>query len=479
MTLFKKNTNVVDYLYAASSKHPCSEFLRDYPYGITYRHFLNRVEELVNSFKNIISCKVIAISMNKSVDFYACLAMSWKLNKIVVPINKSWSKDRIHSILKSSGTGVFISDECQHLENEINIFSSIFINFYPRESANTLEKDNIAYILYTSGTTGLPKGVPISHNSLCSYIKGISKIIQFNPYKDCLTNIFEPNFDLFFHDLLLAWYYSCPLTPINVNQPFSILKKIKENRVTCWFSVPSLIPLIKLTCKELTHLNNIRISLFCGEPLLLEDCKTWSELTNSKEIFNLYGPTEATIACYIHQLTQSELNGSGSGYVKIGRPIGDTTEHLNKLNSNLYELTIGGPQVFSGYISSDKECFIKSGSSIYYKTGDLVSVDCNGNLEFKGRTDRQVKILGKRIELESIERDLRDLNRNSNIFIKPYFDTNKKICTGVSIYYKEIQGKSLVTAHCELLNDLTIKMVKKINSIPRNSNGKVDYHEFN
>lgn len=279
-----------------------------------------------------------------------------------------------------------------------------------------LKDSEVAYILYTSGSTGNPKGVPITHKNAISYLDNISKIIEIKP-TDITSQTFELIFDLSVHDLFLTWRNGACLIPFGKMDLMNPIKTVKENSITVWFSVPALI--MYLSSKEMlvdNYLDTIRLSLFCGEPLPVSATEKWSKCVCRNDIYNIYGPTECTIAITYYQYKNIE-EVSNLDVVPIGEIFDGHDMLIRNLATNEYssnigdegELLLAGDQVAMGYVKNPEQtskAFKEVNGRIFYHTGDVVRLDDKTGLHYLDRIDNQVKINGHRIELNEVNNAL-------------------------------------------------------------------------
>ena len=160
--------------------------------------------------------------------------------------------------------------------------------------------DDIAYILFTSGSTGRPKGVPVLHRNVDAYLRFVHDRYAFTR-DDVFSQTFDLTFDLAMFDLFAAW--GCGGTLVCVPpQAIAALKEfIGHHGITVWFSSPSVIALARRRGLEAATLPTLRLSLFCGEPLLRHDAADWQAAAADSRVENLYGPTELTISCSVYR----------------------------------------------------------------------------------------------------------------------------------------------------------------------------------
>jgi amino acid adenylation domain-containing protein len=278
-----------------------------------------------------------------------------------------------------------------------------------------------AYLLFTSGSTGEPKGVAVTNANLCAYLDFVCRFFGYEP-EDCHTQTFELTFDLSVHDMMCAWTTGGALVPIVGPDLLSPARIVKRENITCWFSVPALGLIMQRTrALRPDLLQSLRVSLFCGEALPASLAEQWQLAAPNSIVENLYGPTEATIAFTRHRW---DANASPSqcryGFVSLGKAFPDlrtaiaTPDGLSLDGETKGELWLAGAQVTPGYLGSAQqsaERFCEHGSmpgTIWYRTGDIVERGSDGMLYFVGREDDQIKFRGHRISLLEIENALRE-----------------------------------------------------------------------
>jgi amino acid adenylation domain-containing protein len=353
-------------------------------------------------------------------------------------------------------------------------------------TASNAPEDEV-YVLFTSGSTGEPKGVPISHSNLMAYLKHSLHYYALEPGHRH-SQIFSQVFDLSVHDLLVTLCSGATLCiPEPAEQMFPH-KYIQKRNLTHWFSTPSSI----LTMKKLKLLGpacfpNLQQSIFCGEPLTYAQVILWREAAPNSVIENLYGPTEATIAFTRYSVDDDidTLKGRESHtVVSIGKPMPGckvAVENAGILQSEGEgELLLSGEQVCAGYLgdpATSEDKFISRDQTIWYKTGDRVKLSRDGAMAFRGRVDSQVKIRGHRVELAEIESVVRKVTGGqwAAAFLESKRDTgNQKIILCLDAAVKITESELI----CELAQYMPSYMVPEVviflSNVPLNLNGKID-----
>ncbi|MGI9623516.1 MAG: amino acid adenylation domain-containing protein [Acidimicrobiales bacterium] len=287
-------------------------------------------------------------------------------------------------------------------------------------TATATESESVAYLLFTSGSTGQPKGVAVSHGNVSAFLDWAVDRYEVTEH-DRLSQMFDLTFDLSVFDMFVAWSAGAHLCCPTERELIHPGRFIKNSELTLWFSVPSVaLFMSKLRTLKPDSYPSLRWSLFCGEPLPLELAQQFGEASPNAVVENLYGPTELTIACTVHRLDNTSSELAVNGLVPIGEPFPSMSavvldEELREVSpGQVGELALTGPQVTLGYWQDSEKtasAFVEPPDleGVYYRTGDRVSQDAtDGPLVYLGRMDSQVKVSGHRVELGEIEAVLRE-----------------------------------------------------------------------
>jgi amino acid adenylation domain-containing protein len=365
----------------------------------------------------------------------------------------------------------------------------------PLQTLPATPADAIAYLLFTSGSTGQPKGVPITHANVVHFLEVNQRRYQLTT-EDRLTQTFDQTFDLSVFDLFMAWGSGaavCSMQPIHLLAPFRF---VRENGITVWFSVPSVAALLrKKNLLKPDSLPSLRWSLFCGEALPSATAEAWQAAAPNSVVENLYGPTELTIACTVYrwnpeQSPAESLNGMvpiGCPYDKLDAVIVD--EDLRPLPAGTEgELCVAGPQTFQGYwrdpAKTAERTFqrqLPTGEvATYYRTGDRVRYLPSGNLAYLGRMDHQVKVHGYRVELSEIEGVL---SRQPGVAsaVALGWPVEEGSAQGIVAFVSglEVDLDALMDAARQQLPVYMVpRTIYSVEAMPLNANGKIDRKEF-
>lgn len=352
-----------------------------------------------------------------------------------------------------------------------------------------IDGDDTAYLLFTSGSTGVPKGVAVSQSNAVAYMDYAARRFGIHARDRCSQN-FDLTFDLSVHDLFTCWDGGATLCPYP-EQTLTPATFVDELALTVWFSVPSVAMFAaKLGMLERGAFPTLRWSLFCGEALSASLAESWQLAASNSIVENLYGPTEATIAISYYRWDSAHSPAECvSGLVPIGWPfdgqqvcvVNEKLEPVPQGESG--ELCLGGSQVTRGYLNDPEKTarsFVRlkgTGEQPWYRTGDLVRQDKRGCLYYLGRRDFQVKINGYRVELQEIDLVLRQAAATELAVAIPW-PLSEGSASGIVGVLSGSDGTSdsEIIAACEarLPRYMVPNKIVHISQMPLNVNGKID-----
>ena len=431
------------------------------------------------------------------------------------PINPKYNDSRIKSMLGGSKIRYLVGDPNDISQLDPLLLESIKAQIIPEgrgqgsSSLNLIDEqtlasyktlpspisvsdDDLAYINYTSGSTGLPKGVMISHNNLQAFLRNMLTIYELNPgFRASQT--FDLSFDPSVSDIFFTWIAGGTLCVVPEKEMLIPTDFIVREKITFWNSVPSIANFMLKTGNlkpgsfpTLTH------SMFCGEQFPVDIAKAWRLAAPNSSIENLYGPTEATIYISRYSYSKNDENQSfKNNIVPIGRPfdghevalIDDKAERISGVDKG--EIVFSGPQLANGYLNdADKtaDSFVSFDwdiqGRIWYKTGDLGFFNSNNDLECTGRIDNQIKISGRRIEIGEIESALSNFEKTSGAVVVPLRNTSEIVIGCVAFVLVELSSADISVIRKESTKFLdSIFFPKKIcfiRAFPRSQSGKID-----
>jgi len=356
--------------------------------------------------------------------------------------------------------------------------------------APNVASNSIAYLLFTSGSTGQPKGVMVSHANVLHYVDYVSKRYGFTS-TDRISQTFDLTFDLSAHDMFVAWHNGacvcCP-TQKQLIKPGAF---VNDARLTVWFSVPSTAVFMRrLGVLKQGMYPQLRLSLFCGEALPVEIIRQWRLAAPNSVIENIYGPTELTIACTAYRWDDTNSPAEcEQGLVPIGEPFDDmdaliVNEELHEVEPDAAgELLMTGPQLCLGYWHDEEKtrrAFVavpgKAGA-YYYRTGDRVRRRGAGRpLLYLGRLDSQIKVLGHRVELGEVESAVRDVSGLDGVVALGWpMTASGADAIEVFLQTEEFDTKALLEAlRTRLPLYMVPRSIRLLRQFPLNANGKYD-----
>ncbi len=372
----------------------------------------------------------IGLLLEKSLPLYSAVLGCMMAGGVYVPLAPSYPADRLRLIaqLAEPTFVVFESESTAHTVFPEPSASFQLLHTTGVDNAAALGRfeaaevcqDDVAYILFTSGSTGVPKGVMVSHGNAVAFVQWAVAYCSIGP-QDRLSGHSDLNFDLSVFDTFGAFVSGAALAPVT-----ELMDKtapsgfIQRNQISIWFSVPSVLSSMSALSDLVSErLEALRFALFCGEPLLPGPVRAFMAAAPHVEVANLYGPTEATVACSAYKLLASPSANSDS--IPIGWKTQGTEVFVWHEDGRVAEIgesgeiVIAGDQVALGYWRNDLETSARFAidprghSGRCYLTGDIATVSADGPV-FKGRKDHQIKFRGWRIELGEIEHALARLD---------------------------------------------------------------------
>ncbi len=355
----------------------------------------------------------IGVFMERSIEIIVAILGVLKAGAAYIPLDPDYPEERIKFMIQDSEVPIILTlkalisqlpDKGSH---RTIILDDPSIYSISEDNTISVEPSNLAYIIYTSGTTGTPKGVMCTHQGVSNLVKAQNRIFHIKPGSKVLqfaSFSFDASVSEIFTTLSIgATLYMAPLEELIPGPP--LLNTLAEYEITHITLPPSTLAVMQY--RELPSLETLVVA---GESCPVEIAQTWRK---ERRFINAYGPSEATVCA-----TTMVCNGDNSITIPIGKPIDNVTLYIldDSLNpvpiGNPGQLYIGGMGVAVGYLKSpdpDREKFIPNPfkhtnrHNRLYKTGDIARLLPDGNFEFIGRADTQVKLRGFRIELSEIE----------------------------------------------------------------------------
>ena len=464
----------------------------------------------------------VALLLSKSAEALIAMFGTLKADCIYVPVDTSNPCPRIESILRQSECRCVVAEqssaqllselvtsgawpaatsllwvddgvdlpevvETHFSRDEIASFSSAYVLSHSNP-------DDAAHILFTSGSTGAPKGVVITHSNVVSFVQWAIKHFRIGS-GDRLSGHPPLHFDLSTFDIhgTIAAGAQIHLLPPEINLlPHRLAEFIRAAELTQWFSVPSALRhMAKFDVIGWNDFPALRRLLWCGERFSTPDLRYWMQRLPHVAFVNLYGPTEATIASSHYRVKQCPLDDQEE--IPIGTACdGESLLVLNEelkpaARGEIADLYITGVGLSPGYwrdASKTEQVFLQNPyspnpSSRIYNTGDLAKIGDDGSIYLVGRSDTQIKSRGYRIELGEIEAALSTIagiEEAATVAIEESSIEGKTVCCA----YVPLPGSGVVAATLkrQLTRLLPRYMIPArwmlLERLPHNGNGKVD-----
>jgi amino acid adenylation domain-containing protein len=441
---------------------------------------------------------LVGLDTTPSLETVIGLLAILKAGGAYVPLNPSDPASRIRTIIEDSSMRLVLTSgksELSALQGgpvelvsiaarraEIADFASADLD----AQALGLKPGNLAYVIHTSGSTGRPKGVMVEHRNIANYAQHC--IEQFG-LEEGAGSLVATTLSF---DLALTGFYPPLLCgrPVHLLPEDRTLTHLKDELLKAQGISP-----LKLTPTHVAMLNDllgdrelhdhVDTLVLGGELLRAELIEAWQRRAPRTKIFNHYGPTETTVGCLVHR-----VEGVVSGNVPVGRPISNAQAYVLDGRMQLLpvgctgELWIGGAGVARGYLgqpalTAEKFApnpFRRESAERLYRTGDLVRYLSDGQIEFLGRADEQVKVRGFRIELGEIEHAiLEDARIERAVVIARVEDSGQKqlvayVTTNANVSVDEIQAR----LRYQLPDYMSPAAIVVLDELPRTPNGKVD-----
>ncbi|XUY30472.1 AMP-binding protein (plasmid) [Agrobacterium sp. rho-8.1] len=402
-----------NYLHHVQSA-PQSIAVYDGGASYSYEQFHELVLRIANVIEKFERPNVL-IGLPQGFEAYASMVACQFAGGVYSPVNHVAPKERIRRILHD-----FVPDIVIGLPSLASVCrdygcKGIFVDASAiPSSSNAMLKNrphDISYVMYTSGSTGMPKGVMVSRDSLDHFLTWWTKMVGYTS-DDRISQHPSIAFDLSVPDIYGGLSSGSCLVPFSrESDRLFPARKIKHDRISIWNSVPSVVGLMNAAGEANSqNLESVRIFTFCGEPLLFDHLDTIFTARPVATVFNTYGPTEATVAVTYEKITSSNYKNFCKPSAPLGKPAAGNRLHLEPTSeSDIFELSISGPQVAEGYLRDPEATAARFGSGKQasvtgtkrYRTGDYVEKK-GDHLFFAGRKDQMIKLRGFRVELGEV-----------------------------------------------------------------------------
>jgi amino acid adenylation domain-containing protein len=464
-----------------------------------------------------------AVLVYRSATAYAAVLGTLMAGHGYVPLNPMFPAERTRLMLKRSTCRSIIADQASEVQldslladmleplvvvcpdrADVTELTAKFpahrfigandLQSFDRWQPANVDPNSVAYLLFTSGSTGQPKGVMVSHRNVGSYLDSVVHRYGINEQDRC-SQTFDMTFDLSVHDMFVTWKKGACLCCPTYKALIKPGTFIVDAKLTVWFSVPSVAVFMKkLGMLKPGMYPSLRLSLFCGEALPLEIAKSWAGAAPNSVIENIYGPTELTIACTAYRWDNTRSPSECEhGIVPIGRPFAGlearvVDEQLCEVDpGGDGELLMGGPQLALGYWQDAEKtaaAFIslRENGKMFYRTGDRVRRPVGAEpFIYLGRLDHQIKIMGHRVELGEVEAVIRE-EAGVDAVVALGWPINASGASAIEAFLQANEDLDVTSVQQRLAARLPAYMVPRrlhiLARLPLNSNGKYDRKEL-
>ncbi|MBB5194994.1 non-ribosomal peptide synthetase [Anaerocolumna cellulosilytica] len=436
--------------------------------------------------------EICGLLVERSVEMMVGIISILKTGAVYLPIDPHYPQERVEYVLNESSAKLLLLSRTMIERFDLSNTKCVVVNLSDNRNyidANDIQQvkvlpDNLAYLIFTSGSTGKPKGVLVDHKNLVNFVQAMKLSINYGENGTFLA-LASISFDLSISELMfpLSCGAAVIITTDQEQQDFDTLVRIIiEKNVDFVHFTPSRLNILLENSANDAVWCRIKHMIVGGEALP-ESVFTRLKRKYNGRIYNFYGPTEATVWTTFKDL-------SGENKVTIGVPLPDAEVYIINENMQLQplgvpgEIAIGGECVAKGYINNTPETsekfisnpFKQDAGNIIYRTGDVARLLENGEIEYLGRSDNQVKVRGYRIELSEIEDTLLKYSGISEAVVVAKVDNegNKFLCAFL-VSDKDVNVQSIREL---LASKLPFYMVPstfiQLDMLPLTPNRKID-----
>lgn len=487
--------SIVDYLEKNRKKYGDKIIFSERDKGISYNDFVIESKSIATSILDLnLYNKPIIIFIDKTINaLVSMFGVTYSANFYTV-IDVNMPKNRIDNIIKTLNPSLIITDEKnidklnelgydiktlvfeERLKNKINYDKII-------EAQERLIDINPMYVLFTSGSTGIPKGSVISYKSVISYCKWFTETFKINSrtvfgsqtpfyFSMSVSDVFSTVMMGASLDIIPKSYFSFPL---------NLIKYMDEKKINTIYWVPSALSIVaNLKTFDVIKPKYLKKVLFAGEVMPMKPLNIWRKALPKLMYANLYGPTELTDIC-TYYIVDRDFEDNET--LPIGKPCNNCEAIIIDENNKEVpygkegELCIKGSIISLGYYNNKEKTdstFVQnplnnSFNELIYRTGDIVKYNDAGELIYLSRKDFQIKHMGYRIELGEIETNINAMD-GITLCACIYADDN------IVLYY---EGKATIEnivkfSNEKLVNYMRPNKIIKLSKMPYNANGKID-----
>lgn len=474
-------TSILEWLEASAERYPNKSAFSDEKRDITFSETMNLAKAIGSCLSELVEPgKPITILTGRHAFTPVCFFGALYAGCHYVPLDPESPADRLNAVLEKLSDKVILTD-CAHLPlvKALNFAGRVII----MESALQTQIDELRlqhirtqvtdmdplYVIFTSGSTGAPKGVVTSHRAMGNFIAGLTEILQIDN-TDIIGSQAPLDYvgavkDIYAGVLTGASVVMIPKAYFTVSE--NLFHFLNQHKITsiAWTVTALVLPTAQGIFDDCTPPRYLKRVGFTGSVMPCKYLRIWQQNLPGVRFINLYGPTEVTACCSYYKVDRL-VNDDET--LPIGVPFGNykmfvlKDDYTKAANGELGELCVGGISIGLGYYDDpglSSEIFIQNPlhnlyRDIIYKTGDLCIQRPDGNFEYHGRRDRQIKLHGYRIELGEIEESLKALGQ---------------VDDGCCLYDADNERMTLFYSGMASVKEVTVALRKKLpaHMIPR------------
>lgn len=468
---------------------------------VTYRMLYRQAETfaayLLDVFGN--SDAPVLIYGHKELLIPACMFGALKAGHSYIPVDTTFPPERVAQILEQASPCLTVNLTDAALPAAKTLDASALAELLTKydgafDGVDRIDDQHVVYTLFTSGTTGKPKGVQITAKNIAAFDEGVAPWFDCNLTDGVFLNEISYSFDVSVCALYYALSRGMTLYTVDrqtLNDPRALFTALRESEIDFWVSTPSLAEFcIRSEQFAEALLPNVKKFIFCGEVLTKKLAQEMLTRFPHAEIVNAYGPTETTVL--VTAIKVDEALCANVPSIPIGYPFANLQARIaapdgaSLPEGEAGELLILGDCVSPGYLHrpdlNEKAFFTDRQTGLRgYHTGDLCRME-NGLIYYLGRMDGQVKLNGFRVELEDVESNLLRVENVARAAVVPVFEDGKAVSLTAFVRLEAADGlsslaraKKIKTALASTLPSYMIpRKIVAVEDFPLNTNGKID-----
>jgi amino acid adenylation domain-containing protein/thioester reductase-like protein len=466
--------------------------------SISYQELNNRANQLARFLRKegVQPENIVGVMLERSIEIIICIMAILKSGGAYLPLDPNYPEERTLYMMENSNMQILLTqseyiNKVPFKGKKIHVLDEAL---YRGDSSNLIpvnQPSDMMYLIFTSGSSGLPKGVMVEHRNVVNMVNAWRYHYHLDEFEVRLLQLASFSFDVFTGDIARALLSGGQMTICDVHTRVdlpALYMLIKNQRINIFESTPALIiPLMEYIYLNKLDISDLKILIVGSDYFSRADFdKLYQRYGNKFRIINSYGITEVTIDSSFYEKTEDSV--PDTSLVPIGKPMQNTkfyilNDHMQLQPPEIYgELYIGGAGVARGYLNNPeqtKQSYIKNPfepNTRMYKTNDLAKWNADGNVEFGGRKDNQVKIRGFRIELGDIENQLLKFDGVKDaVVVAKQTPANSKTLYAYYTSDYEIQAARLQQFLREKMPEYMVPAnTVQVDKFPITPNGKVD-----